>query len=89
MRLTTNDIPYPIPVMGYDPPQHPHGEAIKIVMPTADPKSLGLMPGMECDFHLDDGTVRRVKLGSQWTTQHGGAEVRIRLDPLPEPTAST
>ena len=83
MRLHIQHIHFPLPVISYEPAEHPHGEAIRIRMPAADPKGLGVVPGMEGDLEFDDGSLRRIRLGKRWTLHQTGSEVRIRITTLP------
>ncbi len=82
MRLTIIHLRHPIPVAAYDPPEHPHGEAIAIRVPAADPKQIGIVPGMEGDLELDDGSVRRIKIGKKWTADGEAGTVRIEIATL-------
>ncbi len=83
MHLIMIHLPYPLPVMAYDSPDHPQGEAIRIERPTHDPQSLGLMPGMEGNLEFDDGGVQRIRISELWTSHHAGGELRIRIQSLP------
>lgn len=83
MKLVLKHLPYPLPVLAYEPPIHPHGEAIRITRPTADPQSLGVVPGMEGDLEFDDGSIRRIRIGKLWTSHHAGGELRIGIESLP------
>lgn len=89
LTLSLGHLAYPLPVVAYDPAGHPDGAAIRILLPVADPKSLGLMPEMEGDLRLQDGTVLRIRIGTSWTIGKAGAEVRIPIVTEPEvPTPS-
>lgn len=82
MHLTLKHLHHPLLITGYEPPTHPHGEAIRIVRPTADPQSIGLVPGMEADLAFDDGSVRRIRIGQRWTSDHAGGELRISIESI-------
>ncbi len=84
LTLSLSHLAYPLPVVAYEPPGHPDGEAIRILLPVADPKSLGLMPEMEGDLRLGDGTVLRIRIGTAWTTAKAGGEVRIPIVSVPQ-----
>jgi hypothetical protein len=83
LTLSLTHLAYLLPVVAYEPPGHPDGEAIRILLPVADPKSLGLMPEMEGDLRFDDGTVLRIRIGSSWTVGQAGGEVRIPIVCVP------
>ena len=82
MHLNLQHLPYPLPITSYEPPTHPHGEGIRIIRPTADPQSIGLMPGMEADLSFDDGSVRRIRIGERWISDHAGGELRISIEAI-------
>ena len=82
MHLLIPHLAYPLPVIAYDPPDHPQGEAIRIERPTHDPQSLGLMPGMEGDLEFDDGHAQHISISELWTSHHAGSELRIRVHTL-------
>lgn len=91
MHLNLRHVPYPLPVIAYEPPSHPHGEAIRILRPTADPQSINLVPGMEADLSFDNGSIRHIRIGKRWTSDHAGAELRISIESVtisPEPLVS-
>ena len=79
MELIIPTLSSSIPVIDYFAADHPQGEAILVRIPANDPKSLGLMPGMEGDLVRDDASRQRVRIGSRWQALHGAGDVRIEV----------
>ncbi len=82
MHLLITHLAYPLPVVGYDRPDHPQGEAIRIMRPTSDPQSLGMVPGMEGDLEFDDGNIHHIRISELWTFHQAGGQLRIRIETL-------
>ena len=77
MKLHLKHLHFPIPIVAYDPPEHAQGEAIIIRVPISDPKSIGIVPGMEGDLEDDEGRRRHLRIGKKWRSLRHGQELRM------------
>ncbi len=89
MKLHLKHLHFSIPIVSYDPPEHAHGEAIIVRVPTTDPKSIGIVPGMEGDLEDDDGHIRHIRIGKKWRALRHGQELRMSVSTtvVPQPIA--
>lgn len=79
MKLHLKHLHFTIPIVAYDPPEHAQGEAIIVRVPTTDPKSIGIVPGMEGDLEDEDGTRRHIRIGKKWRALRHGQELRMSV----------